>query len=82
MSLIPRAFKGRFAKRGGSKYYQNKKKMEALGALKSLHLKIKNGEMIVEDIGMWQGESKDSWIFRIVMKESEISVLSEELLEK
>lgn len=81
MSIL-RGFHGRFAKRGGSRKYKEQQKLEALTMLKAIQLKIKNGEMVVETSGFWQGANKDQWIFRIILKESEIPVLSEEIQEK
>ena len=57
------------------------KKQEAISMLQEIAEKIETGQFEVLDQGFWQGDTTNKWLFRLVLKEADIPVLSETLRE-
>ena len=59
-----------------AKWSESQKK-KALGMLKALTEKIKNGELVVDDYGFWEA-TRGRWNFRVIAVESDKSEDSEQ----
>ena len=51
------------------KLYEARRRKEAIGTLKQLADRIKNGELELLEIGLWRGGVDGRWNFKMVVQE-------------